>query len=736
MSIPPLDPRDPQAPSEAGSQAGPQAEAQQVLEHLDQVLSSATFAGAKNQQHLLRFLVEKLLQGDAAYLKEYSLGVEVFARGADFDPRLDPIVRVEASRLRSRLHKYYETEGQADALCIDLPRGGYVPAVLHATARDVGQSASALGTETPPQPAGLTAVQGSGSAKWVIPRLWALSLTAVAMCGAFLLWMGLRSSETAPYSSFTRLTRDQDRCTSPSLSPDGKRVAYARRQDAEWDIWVRDVGGVASRNITGGSHSDNVQPAYSPDGLRVAFRSSRDGGGVFLAKAADGRVRKLTDFGFHPAWSPNGKQIAISTETFKEPAEFSPSRRSRIFLVDVGSGVIRAITSPNLDAVQPAWSPNGRRIAFWGANSGGDVDIWTIAVDRPPAETRPLAVTHDHWTDWSPAWSPDGRYLYFSSDRAGTMNLWRVRIDQSGGEVLSPPEPLSTPSSNSGWIAFSRDGHRLAYARRLTYSKLYRQGFDPERAVLTGTAKELTSGERRIREPAISPDGAWVAARVQDPQSDLVLIRPDGSGMTRLTNDSFVDRIPRWSPDGRLIVFQSNRSGKFGLWAIRPNGTGLRPLLADTALHTVWTPDGSLVAYPRDGKPYVLEPAGRTVSAAALAAPDLLPLAWSGDGRYVTGWLASGPQGNEPLVVYSVSDRSYWHVTGHGNDPVWLKNGHGFLYGAWNAIQYADVRDNTTKLLLSSSAAELHPKFALSKDERFILYIAMEDEEDVWIAER
>jgi Tol biopolymer transport system component len=735
MSTPPIDPREPRAPSEADAQLSG-AGAQEVLSHLEQILGSATFSGAKNQQRLLRFLVKALLEGEAPHLKEYSLGVEVFGRGADFDPRLDPIVRVEASRLRSRLHKYYEAEGHGSTLVIDLPRGGYVPAIQTVPAHDAEQPSAAVAGEAAPQPAISTPGRAASAPGNGAKPVWSFVLAGVVLCAAAGVWLTLRTAETAPFNRFNRLTRDEGRCSSPSLSPDGKRVAYARLQGANWDIWVREIKRVEPRNITAGSSSDNTQPAFSPDGSRIAFRGNRDGGGIFLTGAAGGAVQRLSFFGYHPAWSPDGKQIAVSTESFLEPAEFSPSRRSRIFVIDVASGAARALTGPGFDALQPAWSPNGRRIAFWGASPSGDVNLWTIAVDRPPAETRPAAVTHDHWTNWSPAWSPDGRYLYFSSDRAGTMNIWRVRVDQSGGEVLGPPEPLTTPSSNSGWIAFSRDGRRLAYTRKLTYSRLYRQDLDPEHATLTGAAKELTSGERRIREPAISPDGTWVAARVQDPQSDLVLIRPDGSGMIRLTNDAFVDRMPRWSPDGRLIVFQSNRGGRFGLWAIRPNGEGLRELTSDIALHTAWTPDGSLVAFPRDAKPYTLEPAGKAVSPSALAAPDLLPLSWSRDGKYVAGWLASGPQGREPLVVYSIADRSYWHVTGHGSDPAWLKNGRGFLYGEWNAIHYANVRDNTKRLLLSLSGAEIHPKFALSRDERFILYVAMEDEEDVWIAER
>jgi serine/threonine-protein kinase len=77
----------------------------------------------------LRFTVEELLAGRACRLKEYVIGVEVFDRGDSFDPRVDPIVRVEARRLRSKLCDYYEREGRLETLRIEFPKGGYVPRI-------------------------------------------------------------------------------------------------------------------------------------------------------------------------------------------------------------------------------------------------------------------------------------------------------------------------------------------------------------------------------------------------------------------------------------------------------------------------------------------------------------------------------------------------------------------------------------------------------------------------------
>ncbi len=102
-------------------------DAQLLREELERVLSSASFARSDRVSKLLRFLVERHVEGRDDELKESVIGVEVFGRRPDYDPKLDSTVRTEAVRLRARLNKYYSTEGSQDPLVIELPKGGYVP---------------------------------------------------------------------------------------------------------------------------------------------------------------------------------------------------------------------------------------------------------------------------------------------------------------------------------------------------------------------------------------------------------------------------------------------------------------------------------------------------------------------------------------------------------------------------------------------------------------------------------
>lgn len=100
---------------------------EQARAALDRVLAAPEFVNATRLSRFLRFAVEKTLAGGGSELKEYLLGVEVFDRGQDFDPRMDPIVRVEAGRLRGKLQEYYEGGGLSDPVRIVFRKGSYAP---------------------------------------------------------------------------------------------------------------------------------------------------------------------------------------------------------------------------------------------------------------------------------------------------------------------------------------------------------------------------------------------------------------------------------------------------------------------------------------------------------------------------------------------------------------------------------------------------------------------------------
>ena len=99
----------------------------QIRSQLNRVVSSQTFRAAEKEKALLRYVVERTIEGRSAELKEYTIGVEALKRGDGFDPRRDTIVRTEARNVRRRLARYYEEEGQSDPVRIELPKGGYAP---------------------------------------------------------------------------------------------------------------------------------------------------------------------------------------------------------------------------------------------------------------------------------------------------------------------------------------------------------------------------------------------------------------------------------------------------------------------------------------------------------------------------------------------------------------------------------------------------------------------------------
>ena len=380
---------------------------------------------------------------------------------------------------------------------------------------DSGRSAAVSAAVEPSTTGSVAQVprSASGPSAAVTPRFWrsrrgwALVLFAAAIAaGAAVTLLRLRG-EAPPLRSpsadvsLTQLTTDPGVETQPSLSPDAKMLVYVGRAAGHAHIYLLRVGGQNPIDLTKDSKDDNSEPAFSPDGERIAFRSERDGGGIFVMGATGESVNRLTDFGYNPAWSPDGSEIVCATRSGDDLG--SRTGVSQLWRINVATGEKRKVSEG--DAVQASWSPHGHRIAYWALPKGGSQrDIWTIPAGGGP----PVAVTADAAVDWNPVWSPDGRSLYFGSDRGGSMNLWRVEVDETSGKVLGPPEPLTAGGAGMrGPMSVSADGRRIAYTERTDTSNIERIRFDREKEAGAGPPEPVTRGTLQVMYMDLSPDG-------------------------------------------------------------------------------------------------------------------------------------------------------------------------------------------------------------------------------------
>lgn len=249
--------------------AGPAAtdlEAQRM--ELAEVLHSEQFTRAPMLAHLLSYLCEKLFDGKAHEIKEYSVGVEVFHRGANFDQNSDSIVRVEANRLRKRLAAYYAGEGAAHRLQIRIPLGQYVPEFVSAAALALDNSlAPAIATQSqPPQE----------RSRFSTRRVWwlggALALLVIAL-GSGLLSL----HQTKPRPTATELNPSvaptEEAQLGPPVGEEIRILAGSTRGfvDHAGKLWTPDAwfdGGTAVK-----SSVENIRRAPTPD----FYRSSRQG---------------------------------------------------------------------------------------------------------------------------------------------------------------------------------------------------------------------------------------------------------------------------------------------------------------------------------------------------------------------------------------------------------------------------------------------------------------------------
>lgn len=565
-------------------------------------------------------------------------------------------------------------------------------------------------------------------------------LTALSAATAgYFAWRSAHATGTAGSFFFQQITDEPGQELNPSLSADGKSVVYARRIDGNWDICLLRVGGKNPVNLTRDSPADDTQPALSPDGDRIAFRSERDGGGLFVMGATGESVRRLADFCYLPAWSPDGKQIACSTVSPHRP-DVRESLSSRIVVIDVDSGAQRVVNARTQDAVHPSWSPDGRRIVFWGMREGAR-DIFSVASTGGDV----ASLTNDDALDWDPIWSPDGKHVYFLSDRGGSMNLWRIPADPATGLSGGRPEPVMLPSSFAAGVSFSPDGKRAAYSSLQRSSNLFKVAFDVTREMAVGEPIPLTRGVKETFYPSISRDGAWIAFTLLGLQEDLARIRSDGSDFRRITEDSARDRVPRWSPDGKRLAFMSARSGRFEIWSIQPDG-GSPTLLTEESppggvWYPAWAPDGVHLSYNLpDEMGYIMEVGKPWRDQQPRLARARLPEGswlwlndWSHDGGRIAGTLQRVEGGSMGVGYFDLKSKEFERLTDFGQLPRWLPDGKHMLFHAQGGLHLVDLETKRTKLVLPSKNGSVNPYFDVSWDGKMIVFSLETLEADIWL---
>ena len=451
-----------------------------------------------------------------------------------------------------------------------------------------------------------------------------LVVSAAAVAIALILcWLALNSvrndparKEKAEQAAGTgapsnMLTLAPDLASDPAISPDGNSVAFRRNSYAPGaaGIFVTGGDGKTLKQLT--EHPGDCCPAWSPDGGMIAYsRIAADEYGIYVVDAKGGRPRNISHEDPRKkrgelAWTADGKFIAFSGD--------SPTGGSQIFLLSVEDSSVRPLTEPQGQDRDwgPAFSPDGTRMAFVRANGAGfpeEIFVMVLnsgsrqmvgykradgAVLVSPANNGPIQqVTNQRAAIMGPpAWSPDGQSIIFSSTKAGEPSLWKV---PAGGGEATQIEGTGTATWHP---TMARKDGKLVVQKILRSSTIYRVDLEESGAQHSRTVVTSTNG--RNEGPQLSPDGKKLVF-MSDRSGSLEIweSNPDGSAALQLTNLRGCG-TPRWAPDGMWIAFDSLGNGAQGVYVISAMGGTPRALAVGGSENSVpsWSRDGKWIYF-------------------------------------------------------------------------------------------------------------------------------------------
>jgi Tol biopolymer transport system component len=373
-------------------------------------------------------------------------------------------------------------------------------------------------------------------------------------------WMDEHVFTYTPGGSLQALTLG----ASGAVSPDSHRIAFTR---GVGELWLANADGSGARQLVPAQPESTLpgSVAWAPDGTHVAYELY--GETLLVVDVATGATTRFANAHLY-SFEPFGHRIAF--------AHWGSA--ISVVVANVDSSDERQLAT--LDAVTGiAWAPPATNaIAVTGTPTHGAPGVY---LSQPDALGR-LATVEHYVRASSPTWSPDGRSLAYL--RGTTLAVGRDRRVHALANVPGTAPAAVAWSPNSASVAVLRAGRLVVVPAR------------------GGTARMHTiPAAARISDPQLS----WLGSRVvvsgresaTAPDTELALVRADGTGFRALTHDAVDERDPNWSPDGKRIAY----TRPDGIWTIRRDGSGARRLAAVNASAPTYAPDGRTIAYVEAG---------------------------------------------------------------------------------------------------------------------------------------
>jgi Tol biopolymer transport system component/DNA-binding winged helix-turn-helix (wHTH) protein len=377
-----------------------------------------------------------------------------------------------------------------------------------------------------------------------------------------------------------------------TVSPDGKLIAYVQRENGKYSLWTKAVATDSAVQIVPPAEALGMgKTKFSPDGNYIYYSVLETAGPevIYQVKVLGGTPREVVTKVFDSTitFSPDGKQFAF----------LGDSGLTHLFVVNTDGTDERILASSSGNVSfsgGPSWSPDGKIIATPAYISGSTArQAILVGVAVESGEVKPL-LSQQRWTNIARAeWFRDGSGLVLMATQkpADRFQLWQ--LSYPGGEVRR----ITNDLDDYGPVSLTTDSGVLVTTRARGSCRIW--------VVPDGDAskaRQLTSRGGQAREGgagvAWTPDGRIVYSSKASGgvYSNIWIMNADGSNPRQLTDAPVNDWFPAVSPDGRYIVFSSNRSGEFNLWRMDINGGNLKQLSNGLAFTPHFSPDGRWVA--------------------------------------------------------------------------------------------------------------------------------------------